>query len=914
MDMIPPGSESRRIPVNIEEEMRGSYLAYAMSVIIGRALPDVRDGLKPVHRRVLYAMYEQRNTYNSSYKKSARIVGDVIGKYHPHGDSAVYDTIVRMAQPFSMRYVLVDGQGNFGSVDGDPAAAMRYTEVRMTRLAGELLGDIEKETVDYQENYDGSEREPTVLPAAYPNLLVNGSGGIAVGMATNMPPHNIHEVVRATIAVINNPDITVAELLQIIPGPDFPTAGYIFGRQGIIDAYTTGRGKIKVRARAEIEYDDKGDEKSIAVTELPYQVNKAKLLEAIAGLVRDKRIDGIRDLRDESDRTGMRIYIELKRGAIAQIVLNKLFAMTSMQTTFGIINLAIVRGQPQVLPLRDLIVHFVNHRRDVVTRRCRFDLRKAEERAHILEGYLRALDDIDAIIVVIKASPTPADARGNLMVQFGFSEVQAQSILDMRLQRLTGLEREKIQAEYDEIMARIIELRAILADDGKLMALIVSELEAIDERYQDARRTEIIDASGDLDMEDLIADEDMVVTVTTTGYIKRTALSEYRTQRRGGRGRAGMNTKATDDVTHLFVASAHTLLLIFTNQGQVYPLKVWELPQGGIASSGKAIVNLIPLEEGESIRSIVPVETLDDPDQFLVFSTHSGVIKRTALDQYKNVRSKGIRAINLADDDDLIGVGLAAEDSTIMLVSARGQAIIFKLSDVRATGRATAGVRGIRLRKGDRVAAMEVVELAGAEEDDDLGDLLDDDDASDEAADELDADAELDGDSDTDEPDEADEADVAPDESTVLLVTENGFGKRTPLTQFRVQRRGGLGLRALPYTERNGDLVAMCQVKAEDDLMVVSDGGTIMRMPVADIRAYSRAAKGVRVISLRDEKVVSIHAVSASDDEDEVDGDEVDGDEVEVDGDEVEADLDAPEATTEPQDTPDAPSGEDDAS
>jgi len=866
---LPPSPDGRRIPVNIEEEMRGSYLAYAMSVIIGRALPDVRDGLKPVHRRVLYAMYEQRNTWNSAYKKSARIVGDVIGKYHPHGDSAVYDTMVRMAQPFAMRYMLVDGQGNFGSVDGDPAAAMRYTEVRMTRLAGELLNDIEKETVDWQENYDGSEQEPAVLPASYPNLLVNGSGGIAVGMATNMPPHNLHEVIRATIALIENPHISVPELMEIIPGPDFPTAGYIFGRRGIVDAYSTGRGKIKVRAKADIELDDKGDERAIIVTELPYQVNKAKLLEAIAGLVRDKRIEGIRDLRDESDRNGMRIFIELKRGAIGQIVLNKLFAMTAMQTTFGIINLAIVRGQPQVLPLKDLLSHFVNHRRDVVTRRCRYDLKKAEERAHILEGYLIALDNIDEIIRLIKASPTPAEARTALIERFSLSEIQAQSILDMRLQRLTGLEREKIETEFAEVKARIAELKAILADDAKLMALIVEELEEIDDRYADERRTQIIDASGDLDMEDLIADEEMVVTVTATGYIKRTPLSDYRTQRRGGKGRTGMNTKDADDVTHLFVASAHTLLLIFTNTGQVYPLKVWKLPQGGIASSGKAIVNLIPLEEGEQIRSIVPVDELDDPELFLVFSTHQGVIKRTALDQYKNVRSKGIRAINLSDDDDIVNVRLAGEDGYIMLVTAKGQSIIFRLSDVRSTGRASMGVRGIRLRGDDEVVAMDVVRLEKPEEEDVEGE-----DEGDEEV-EASAEAELDDeDTDTESDDEGDEESVDEWTPTVVLVTEKGYGKRTPLDQFRIQKRGGYGLRALPYTPRNGGLVAMSQVKSDDDLMLVTDGGTIIRLAVDEIRAYSRAAKGVRIIHLSDEKVVSIHAVAASDEDDELEGEE----------------------------------------
>ncbi len=856
MDPTPP-IDANRIPVNIEEEMRGSYLAYAMSVIIGRALPDVRDGLKPVHRRVLYAMYEQRNTFNSAYKKSARIVGDVIGKYHPHGDSAVYDTMVRMAQDFSMRYLLVDGQGNFGSVDGDPPAAMRYTEVRMTRLAGELLADIEKGTVDWQENYDGSESEPTVMPAAYPNLLVNGSGGIAVGMATNMPPHNLREVVEATIAAIKNPEISIDELAEIVPGPDFPTGGYIYGRQGIDSAYRTGRGKMKVRAKAHIELDERGDEKAIIVTELPYQVNKARLLETIAGLVRDKKIEGIRDLRDESDRTGMRIYIELKRDAMGQIVLNKLFRMTNMQTTFGIINLAIVRGQPRVLNLKELLVHFINHRRDVVTRRCRFELKKAEDRAHILEGYLIALDHIDEVIAIIKASPTPAEAREKLRARFGLSEIQAQSILDMRLQRLTGLEHDKIREEYAEVQKVIADLKAILADDVRLMNLIVEELEAIKERYSDERRTEIIASSGEIGMEDLIADEDMVVTVTTTGYIKRTPLTEYRTQRRGGRGRSGMNTKSADDVTHLFAASAHTSLLLFTDRGQVYPLKVWQLPRGGLTARGNAMVNLIPLEHGEQLRSIVPVESLEDDSQFLVFSTRLGQVKRTALSAYKNVRNSGIRAIVLTEEDDLVKVALASADQQIMLVTERGQSIIFQLGDVRPTGRATQGVRGIRLLKDDHVAAMDVLSV---------GELLARDDSEEEGT----------------EPDAADDAseDAAADagedagEMTVVLVTENGYGKRTPLRHFRLQKRGGKGLRALPYAERNGRLVSMCQVVLGDDLMVVTDGGTIIRLPVAEIRSYSRGAKGVRIIGVQGELVASIQAVQASEEDDtELDAD-----------------------------------------
>ena len=850
----PPGGQ--RIPVNIEDEMRGSYLAYAMSVIVGRALPDVRDGLKPVHRRVLYAMHEQNNRFSSAYKKSARIVGDVIGKYHPHGDQAVYDTMVRMAQDFSLRYTLVDGQGNFGSIDGDPAAAMRYTEVRMTRLSEELLGDLEKSTVDWQDNYDGSEKEPTVLPSGFPNLLVNGSGGIAVGMATNMPPHNLSEVIDATVAVIDKPDISIDELIELVPGPDFPTGGFIYGRAGIEQAYRTGRGIIKLRAKADIELDANGDEHAIVVTELPYQVNKARLLERIAGLVRDKKIEGIRDLRDESDRQGMRIFIQLKKGAMGQIVLNKLFAMTPMQSTFGIINLAIVNDQPRVLTLKELLVHFINHRRDVVTRRCRHELKKAQARAHILEGYLLALEHIDEVVELIKASPTPAEARSKLITRFELSEVQAQSILDMRLQRLTGLEVDKIKAEYAELLEIIERLKAILASDTLLMELIVEELRAVQERYSDARRTAIVNSTGLIGMEDLIADEDMVVTVTSTGYIKRTPLTEYRTQRRGGRGRSGMSTKDEDLVTDLFVASAHTLLMIFTDRGQVYPLKVWELPSGGINARGKAIVNLIPLEAEERIRSIVAVDDLNRDDRWLIFTTRHGITKRTRLDQYRNVRNSGIRAINLDEEDDLIGVRLATADSFIILATARGQSIVFRSADVRSVGRATRGVRGIRLRDSDSVVAMDVYTADEGEEApwfDADPDAVDDDETQEVAADAEALEDEAEGST----------------EPTVLLITENGYGKRVRLSQFRLQNRGGLGLRALPYVERNGALVDMTRVAGNNDLMVVTDGGTIIRLPIGQVNVYSRYAKGVRIIKPSEgEKVVSIHPVDADESDD----------------------------------------------
>jgi DNA gyrase subunit A len=864
MDTPSMSPEGQRIQVDIAQEMRGSYLAYAMSVIVGRALPDVRDGLKPVHRRVLFAMHEQRNVWNAAYKKSARIVGDVIGKYHPHGDQSVYDTIVRMAQDFSLRYLLVDGQGNFGSVDGDKAAAMRYTEIRMTKLAGEMLADIEKETIDWQPNYDGSEREPTVLPSAFPNLLVNGSGGIAVGMATNMPPHNLREVIDATVAVIENPDIGVRDLIRLMPGPDFPTRGTIHGRAGIAQAYETGRGKVTVRARANIELDEKGDERAIIVTELPYQVNKAQLLEHIAELVRDKKVEGIRDLRDESDRDGMRVVIELKRGAVGQIVLNALYKMTALQTTFGIINLAVVRGQPKILPLKELITEFVHHRRDVVTRRCRYELARAEERAHLVEGFLRAIDMIDEIVALIKASANPPEAKEGLISKFGFSEVQAQAILDMRLQRLTGLEREKLQDELAELMKTIAELKSILADDGKLMAVIVSELRKIQEQHGDARRTEILDASSEISMEDLIADEDMVVTVTTTGYIKRTPLSEYRTQRRGGRGRSGMNTKDEDNVNRLFVASAHAQLLIFTDRGQAYPIKVWEVPASGIAGGGKAIVNLVPLEQGEKVRSIVAVESLDEAGKYLVFATHAGQVKRTALDQFKNIRSGGLRAINLADDDDLVSVKVASEDSYIVLVTSQGMSIVFPIANTRAMGRATQGTRGIRLKGEDTVVGLEIVSASGlGVSEAEVAAVADEEGGSEsaEVAEDEVEESEAEG-------DEGAEAAVGADEETLLFVTANGFGKRVPLKQFRIQRRGGLGLRALPVSDRKLSLVSMTLAGAQDDLMVVTDQGTIIRLPVEQVRALSRKARGTRVIALSDDQhVVASYAVPSGEPE-----------------------------------------------
>src|SRR6266516_905133 len=686
-------------PVNLIDEMRTSYLDYAMSVIIGRALPDARDGLKPVHRRVLHAMNELGNTYNKPYKKSARIVGDVIGKYHPHGPDAVYDTIVRMVQDFSLRYPLIDGQGNFGSVDGDNPAAMRYTEVRMARLTDELLADIEKETVDFVPNYDGSLQEPLVLPAKFPNLLVNGSSGIAVGMATNVPPHNMTEIISATIRLLENPDTTLDELLSLVPGPDFPTAGFIYGRTGIRSAYATGRGIITLRARMAIEKISK-DREAIVVTEIPFQVNKAKLIERIAELVRDKRLDGISDIRDESDREGMRIFIELKKEEPAQVVMNNLYKLTPMQTSFGIILLTIVNNQPRVLSLKEAIECFIEYRKEVVRKRTLFDLKNSEARAHILEGLKRALDMLDAIIALIRASKEPAVAREGLITQFQFSEAQAQAILEMRLQRLTGLEREKIVSEYEETLKLIARLKEILASEKALKGVIVDELQEIQKNYGDARWTEIVDEEVEITLEDLIAEEDVVITVTHSGYIKRTNAALYRSQGRGGKGRIGMTTREEDFIDHVFVASTHSYLLIFTNRGQVYLLKVHEIPDVGTAGKGKAIVNLVNMRQDETIADILSIKDFE-PDKFVLIGTRNGIVKKTALAEYSNIRSPGLIAITVAQEDEVIGCQLTDGSYDVLLVTRKGKAMRFAESDVRDKGRTTQGVIGIRLQEGD---------------------------------------------------------------------------------------------------------------------------------------------------------------------------------------------------------------------
>ena len=805
-------------PVNIEDEMKKSYMDYAMSVIIGRAIPDVRDGLKPVHRRALYSMYEMGNRYNKPYKKSARIVGDIIGKYHPHGDVAVYDTIVRLAQDFSMRYPLVDGQGNFGSIDGDPPAAMRYTEVRLARIAEEVLADLEKETVDFVPNYDESLFEPSLLAARIPLLLLNGSSGIAVGMATNIPPHNLTEVVNGTIAYINNPDITVDKLMKHIQGPDFPTAGFINGREGIIAAYKTGRGIIKMRARAIIEKNSRNDKETIVITEIPYQVNKAALIEKISDLVRDKKINGISDLRDESDREGIRIVIDLKRDENSSVILNQLYKLTPMESSFGIIMLAITEGRPQVLNLKEIIEKFVVFRREVVVRRTEFDLARAKERAHILEGLIVALNNIDAIVALIKAAKNPQEASDKLCAKFRLSEIQAKAILEMRLQRLTGLERAKIDEEYKEVKKLMTMLEGILADPQKVLQVIIDELNEIKERYGDERRTEIVASSGDIDIEDMIVEEDMVVTISHAGYIKRNPVSLYRSQRRGGRGKVGMGTKEEDFVERIFIASTHHYLLIFTNRGRVHWLKVYQIPQAGRAAKGKAIVNMINLGPGERLSAILPVREFGE-DKYVVMVTKQGTIKKTELAAYSNPRSGGIIAISIENGDELVDVKLTTGKQDIFLATRRGMAIRFKEDDVRDMGRTAKGVRGIRLVKDDEVVGV----------------------------------------------------DIPAQNTFVLTVAEKGFGKCTPIEEYRLQSRAGKGTINLKTVPKVGDVSGVLQVAGDEHVMLISNSGKVIRIKVADIPVNHRATQGVKLIDLEpEEKLVGIArttAESASEDE-----------------------------------------------
>ena len=794
------------IPVNIEDEMKKSYIDYAMSVIIGRALPDVRDGLKPVHRRVLYAMNELNNDWDKPYKKSARIVGDVIGKYHPHGDMAVYDAIVRMAQGFSLRYPLIDGQGNFGSIDGDPPAAMRYTEIRMAKLTSELLADIDKETVDFVPNYDESLVEPSVLPSKFPNLIVNGSSGIAVGMATNIPPHNLVETINALIALIENPDIPFEELLTHIPGPDFPTAGFIYGKEGIRTAYETGKGIIQLRAKALIERDRKGERESIVVTELPYQINKAKLIERIAELIQDKEIEGISNIRDESDREGMRVVIELKRNEVPEVILNQLYKHTQMQTSFGIILLAIHQNQPKLLSLKEMLHLFVQHRQEVVTRRSRFELKKAEARAHILEGLKKAIDQIDAIIATIKASKAPKEAKERLMERFAFSDEQAQAILEMRLQRLTNLERRKIVEEYEETIKLINRLKALLASERLMLNLIKEELLSIRDSFGDERKTEIVETAPELKVEDLIAEEDMVVTITHTGYIKRNPISLYRSQHRGGKGKMGINVKEEDFVEDLFIASTHDYILFFTDAGRIHWKKVHELPQAGRLTRGKAIVNLLNLNPEEKVTAILSLKDFAQ-EKFITFMSKKGVIKKTALEAYSNPRSGGIIAISLDEGDELISTKLTDGKQHLFIGTKWGKAIHFPEAQIREIGRTARGMRGIRLSKSDEVVAMEA---------------------------------------------------VAP-HTQILTVTENGYGKRSLASEYRVQNRGGSGIFTVKRTQKTGDVVNIKTVTDEDELMVISNKGKIIRLKVGDIPTQGRSTQGVRLITLEQgERVVAV--------------------------------------------------------
>jgi DNA gyrase subunit A len=802
--------------INIEQEMKTSYLDYSMSVIVGRALPDVRDGLKPVHRRILYAMFREGLLHNKKYSKSAGVVGEVLKKYHPHGDSAVYDTMVRMAQDFNMRYLLIDGQGNFGSVDGDPAAAYRYTEARLTKLAEELLADIDKETVDFVPNFDDTTVEPSVLPTRVPNLLINGSAGIAVGMATNIPPHNLSEVVDGLVMMIDNPEVTIPELMTAIKGPDFPTAGFIHGYEGIRQAFTTGRGIIQMRARAVIE-EGKGDRESIIVTELPYQVNKARLLERIAELVQEKKITGITEIRDESDREGMRIAIDLKKGEISTMILNQLYKHTAMQSTFGVIMLALVNNQPRVLNLRKLLSSFIQHRREVVVRRTRYDLKKAEERAHILLGLKIALENLDAVIALIKASANPDEAKTGLVREFKLSEIQAQAILDMRLQRLTGLERDKIIAEYEEVIKEIARLKEILASGALVMKIIRDELLAIKQEYGDPRRTEIVAKTSEIDIEDLIKDEDMVITISHAGYIKRNPLTSYRAQKRGGKGKIGMETKEEDFVERLFTATAHSYILFFTNKGRVYWLKVHQIPEASRQAKGKAIVNLIQISQDERVTGALPVREFT-PGHFILMATKNGIVKKTELESYSHPRPSGIIAITLEEGDELISAEVTDGTRDVFLGSRDGLSIRFSETDVREIGRAGKGVIGIRLEEGNEVVGMEIVR----------------------------------------------------DDSTILTVTENGYGKRSTLEDYRSQGRGGKGIITIKTTEKNGRVTGMAQVSEEDEILLITSNGKVLRIRTRDISVQGRNTQGVRLFDIEEgDKVVSFAKVVERDEEKE---------------------------------------------
>lgn len=820
---LPPARQSI-IPINIEDEMRGAYIDYSMSVIVSRALPDVRDGLKPVHRRVLYGMQELGVNYNKPYKKSARIVGEVLGKYHPHGDSSVYDTMVRMAQDWSLRYTLVDGQGNFGSIDGDSPAAMRYTEARLRRIAEEMLADINKDTVDFQPNFDDSLTEPSVLPAKLPNLLVNGSSGIAVGMATNMAPHNLREVVDGIIAYIDNNEITIPELMKFITAPDFPTGGIIYGITGVQEGYLTGRGRIVVRARAEIVTNPNGKDQ-IIVTEIPYMVNKALMIEKTAALINEKKIEGISDIRDESDREGYRVVYDLKRDAVPNIVLNNLYKYTQLQSSFGVNNVALVKGRPHTLNLKDLIKYFVDHRHEVVVRRTRYELAEAEKRAHILEGYLIALDNLDEVIALIRSSSDPDAAREGLMTRFGLSEIQAKAILDMRLQRLTGLERDKIQQEYKEVMELIDRLNQILNSEPLRMQVIKDELIELRDRYGDDRRTEVVPSDEDFTMEDMIPNEDMVITISNQGYIKRTSLSEYRTQGRGGVGSRGVSTKEDDFTEHLFIAQAHNYLLIFTDQGKVYWKKAYEIPEGNKTAKGRAIQNLINIEPGDNIRAIITVKNLQDENyinnNFVILCTEKGIIKKTSLEAYSRPRSGGINAITIHEGDRLINASLTNGNNHIVIAKSEGKAVHFNELQVRPMGRTAAGVRGVTLdSETDKVIGMVC---------------------------------------------------ISREDANLLVVSENGYGKRSEIADYRITNRGGKGVKTFNITEKTGKLVAIKEVGDEDELMIINRSGITIRIQVKELRVMGRATQGVRLIKLNDEdRISSVEKIQKIEDENQV--------------------------------------------
>lgn len=811
-------SEEQRIPVRdreISHEMRESFMSYAMSTIVSRALPDVRDGLKPVHRRILFGMSELGMAPDKPFKKSARIVGEVMGKYHPHGDSSIYEAMVRMAQDFSMRNTLIEGQGNFGSVDGDFAAAMRYTEARLSKLAMEMLRDINKETVDFKPNYDGEELEPEVLPARFPNLLVNGTSGIAVGMATNIPPHNLREVVEGAQALIRDPDLTPLDLMEYIKGPDFPTAGYILGREGIRQAYMTGRGSITMRARAEIE--ETGNKARIIVHELPYQVIKARLVEKIAELVREKKLDGITDLRDESDRNGLRVVIELRRDVNPNVVLNNLYKHTAMQSTFGINMLAIVNKEPKVLNLKEVLHYYLEHQKEVIRRRTEFDLKKAEARAHILQGLRIALDHLDEVIALIRSSQSDEDARNGLIERFGLSFDQAQAILDMRLRRLTGLEREKLEAEYNELIQKIAEYKAILADEQLVLNIIHEELEEIKERFGDDRRTEITIGENEILDEDLIPREEVIITMTHTGYVKRLPVSTYRSQKRGGRGVVGMDTKDDDFIEHLFISNTHHYLLFFTNKGRVFRLKAYEIPELSRTARGTPIINLIQIEQGETINAVIPVEAFE-PNLYLFFATRAGIVKKTPLDDYSNIRKVGLIAISLREDDDLIGVKLTDGEREIVMGTSEGMSIRFSEQDVRPMGRSATGVKGIQLEDNDKVIDMDVVD---------------------------------------------------PDRD-VLIVTAKGYGKRTPMSEYRTQTRGGKGIKTLNVTDKNGPIVSLKVVRDDEDLMIMTSSGTLIRTSMSGINTMGRITQGVKLINIKDEDfVATVTRAPSSEDEEE---------------------------------------------